>query len=78
MWDSGPHLKVRTSLFYRLKCICFTIMGTFYGEEVDVDWYIRLRGEQKFNGMDELSAQIEKDKQAAIRFFDRKRLDEQL
>lgn len=54
----------------------FHYNGDIYGEEVDVDWHIRLRGEQKFNGMDELSAQIEKDKQAAMRFFDRKRLDE--
>ncbi|OLN22748.1 riboflavin biosynthesis protein RibF [Domibacillus antri] len=54
----------------------FQYSGDIYGEEVDVDWYIRLRGEQKFNGIEELSAQIEKDKQSAIRFFDKKRLDE--
>ncbi|OMP68647.1 bifunctional riboflavin kinase/FAD synthetase [Domibacillus epiphyticus] len=49
----------------------FQFNGDIYGEEVDVDWYIRLRGEQKFNGIEELSAQIEKDKQSAIRFFDK-------
>lgn len=55
----------------------FQYTGDIYGEEVDVDWYIRLRGEQKFNGIEELAAQIEKDKEAAIRYFDNKRLDEQ-
>lgn len=40
-----------------------------YGEEVQVGWYKRLRSEQKFNGIDELKAQIEKDKEEAILYF---------
>lgn len=40
-----------------------------YGERVTVDWYKRIRDEQKFSGIDELKAQIEKDKQEAIEFF---------
>ncbi|HSJ38426.1 MAG TPA: bifunctional riboflavin kinase/FAD synthetase [Planococcus sp. (in: firmicutes)] len=40
-----------------------------YGERVTVDWYKRIRDEQKFSGIDELKAQIAKDKQEAIQFF---------
>lgn len=54
----------------------FHYTGDIYGEEVEVDWFIRLRGEQKFNGIEELAAQIERDKEAAVQFFDSKRLDE--
>ncbi|WP_050181406.1 bifunctional riboflavin kinase/FAD synthetase [Domibacillus robiginosus] len=53
----------------------FQYKGDIYGEEVEVDWFIRLRGEQKFNGIEELAAQIERDKTAAMQFFDSKRLD---
>lgn len=40
-----------------------------YGEEVVVGWYDRIRSERKFNGIDELIAQIELDKQQAIEYF---------
>ncbi len=40
-----------------------------YGEEVVVGWYKRIRNEQKFDGIESLKAQIEKDKQEAIRYF---------
>lgn len=40
-----------------------------YGEEVVVGWYKRIRSERKFNGIDELIAQIEQDKQQAITYF---------
>ncbi|CAM5185518.1 Riboflavin biosynthesis protein OS=Ureibacillus acetophenoni OX=614649 GN=SAMN05877842_101520 PE=3 SV=1 [Ureibacillus acetophenoni] len=40
-----------------------------YGEEVVVGWYKRIRSEQKFDGIESLKAQIEKDKQEAILYF---------
>ncbi|HEY4532114.1 MAG TPA: bifunctional riboflavin kinase/FAD synthetase [Kurthia sp.] len=40
-----------------------------YGEEVEIDWYKWVRAEQKFNGIEELVAQLGKDKQASIDFF---------
>lgn len=40
-----------------------------YGEEVKVYWYKRLRDEQKFNGIEELKAQISRDKDRAIEYF---------
>ena len=44
---------------------------SIYGEEVIVHWYMRIRSEQKFNGIDELKAQIAKDKFVAIDYFKR-------
>ncbi|MGG0657981.1 bifunctional riboflavin kinase/FAD synthetase [Rummeliibacillus pycnus] len=40
-----------------------------YGEEVKVDWYKYLRGEQKFDGIESLKAQIELDKQHALEYL---------
>lgn len=40
-----------------------------YGEEVTVGWYKRIRSERKFNGIDELIAQIDRDKHEAIEYF---------
>ncbi|PTU27814.1 bifunctional riboflavin kinase/FAD synthetase [Bacillus subtilis] len=40
-----------------------------YGAAIKIEWYKRIRSEQKFNGIKELTEQIEKDKQEAIRYF---------
>lgn len=45
-----------------------------YGEEVVVEWHQRFRAELKFNHVDELIAQMEKDKQQALDYFRKKRL----
>jgi len=47
----------------------FNFKGDIYGERVTIEWYLRLRSEKKFSGIDELVAQIEKDKQTAIEYF---------
>lgn len=47
----------------------FNFDKNIYGEEVIVGWYHRIRSEKKFNGIDELIAQIEKDKQAAVQYL---------
>ncbi|WP_332648307.1 riboflavin biosynthesis protein RibF [Lysinibacillus sp. 54212] len=47
----------------------FNYDKNIYGEEVRVGWYRRIRSEKKFNGIDELIAQIEKDKKAAIDYL---------
>ena len=43
-----------------------------YGKTIRVRMLHRLRGEKKFNGVDELRAQIEKDRDRAVRYFDSK------
>ncbi|KOO46572.1 bifunctional riboflavin kinase/FAD synthetase [Priestia koreensis] len=43
-----------------------------YDQPMEVRFYQKLRGEQKFNGIESLVAQIEKDKQEAIRYFNKK------
>ncbi|MBU8612877.1 bifunctional riboflavin kinase/FAD synthetase [Bacillus subtilis] len=40
-----------------------------YGAAIKIEWYKRIRSERKFNGIKELTEQIEKDKQQAIRYF---------
>lgn len=47
----------------------FNFEKDIYGERVTVDWHKRIRDERKFSGVDELKAQIEKDKQEAVGFF---------
>ncbi|MGE6514421.1 riboflavin biosynthesis protein RibF [Lysinibacillus sphaericus] len=41
-----------------------------YGEEVHVTWYKRIRSERKFDGIESLKIQIEKDKQETIQYFE--------
>ncbi|MEC1581980.1 bifunctional riboflavin kinase/FAD synthetase [Bacillus subtilis] len=40
-----------------------------YGAAIKIEWYKRIRSERKFNGIKELTEQIEKDKQEAIRYL---------
>ena len=47
----------------------FDFHTSIYGEEVYIEWYERIRDEQKFNGIDELISQIQKDKDRAIHYF---------
>ena len=42
---------------------------SIYGEMVEVEWHERIRDEQKFSGIDELKAQIQRDKETAEQFF---------
>jgi riboflavin kinase/FMN adenylyltransferase len=44
-----------------------------YGQNVTVEWHIRIRQEQKFNGIDELVAQIKKDKMKAEQYLQHQR-----
>lgn len=47
----------------------FDFNKNIYGEEVVIGWFKRIREEKKFNSIDELKAQIEKDKETAIEYF---------
>ncbi len=47
----------------------FDFNQDIYGEKVSVSWYKRIRSEQKFHNVDELVAQISKDKNDALQFF---------
>jgi riboflavin kinase/FMN adenylyltransferase len=49
----------------RLEAHLFDFAGDLYGQQLRVDLVARLRGEQKFSGIDELRAQIAKDAIAA-------------
>jgi riboflavin kinase/FMN adenylyltransferase len=49
----------------RIEAHLFDFAADLYGESLRVDLVARLRGEQKFAGLDELKAQIAKDAEAA-------------
>ncbi|MBT2581951.1 riboflavin biosynthesis protein RibF [Planococcus sp. ISL-109] len=42
---------------------------SIYGEKVTVEWYKRIRDEQKFSGIEELKQQIGRDKETAKQYF---------
>ena len=46
--------------------------GDLYGKTIRVRALHRLRGEKRFNGVDELRAQIARDRDRAVRYFDSK------
>lgn len=43
-----------------------------YGQTLTIEWHKYIRGEQKFSGIEELVAQIERDKQSSISYFEKK------
>jgi riboflavin kinase/FMN adenylyltransferase len=47
----------------------FNFDKNIYGEEVFVDWYHHIRDERKFDGIESLKHQIEKDKLTAMSFL---------
>lgn len=49
----------------------FEFQRDIYDESVVVEWHMRIREEKKFNGIDELVAQIAKDKKVAEDYFNR-------
>lgn len=49
----------------------FQFNQEIYGEIVRVEWHKYIRREQKFNGIDELVAQIEKDKKIAMEYLEK-------
>jgi riboflavin kinase/FMN adenylyltransferase len=57
------HLSVEVHLF--------DFNQEIYGEEVVIEWHVHLRMEQKFSGIEELVAQIERDKQNSLKYFNK-------
>lgn len=47
----------------------FDFNEEIYGQEVVIEWREHIRSERKFSGIEELVAQIEKDKKSAIEYF---------
>lgn len=50
----------------------FDFNQEIYGELAQVEWHVRLRSERKFEGIEQLVSQIEKDKLAALEHFEKK------
>lgn len=75
-WYSGvcnvghkPTFKKETALKPSVEVHLFNFNDDIYGKEVQVEWHQYLRKEQKFSGINELIAQIERDKQKAMEYF---------
>ncbi|RSD27979.1 bifunctional riboflavin kinase/FAD synthetase [Mesobacillus subterraneus] len=49
----------------------FDFNDDIYGKQVKVEWHKHLRNERKFEGIQQLVAQIEKDKQEAMLYFEK-------
>ena len=47
----------------------FEFNKDIYDQSVTVEWHMRIREEKKFNGIDELVAQIAQDKKVAQEYF---------
>ncbi len=47
----------------------FEFSGDIYGQTMTIEWHRRLRSEQKFASVDELTAQIARDKKEAEQYF---------
>lgn len=52
----------------------FEFNEDIYGQTVTIEWHMHLRREQKFSGIEELVAQIEKDKQATLKYFEKNKV----
>ncbi|PPA72019.1 riboflavin biosynthesis protein RibF [Jeotgalibacillus proteolyticus] len=65
---NSPDHKVLT-----VETHLFNFNENIYGEKIKAEWHVRIRSEKKFNGIEELVGQIERDKAAAIDYF--KQLD---
>ncbi|MEF2278722.1 riboflavin biosynthesis protein RibF [Deinococcus sp. YIM 134068] len=67
-WHGMANVGVRPTVngtARRFEVHLFDYEGDLYGEEVQVKFFARLRGEQRFGGLDELKAQLARDAEAA-------------
>lgn len=49
----------------------FNFNDDIYGKIAAIEWHMRIRNEQKFEGIDQLVSQIEQDKQEALLYFEK-------
>lgn len=57
----GVRPQFETRLGVLVEAYLLDYSGTLYGEQIELEFLDRLRGEQKFSGVDELIAQIQRD-----------------
>ncbi len=61
----------KESLHPSVEVHLFDFNEDIYGKEVVIQWHLHLRKEQKFSGIEELVAQIERDKQNSLNYFNK-------
>ncbi|WP_175638887.1 bifunctional riboflavin kinase/FAD synthetase [Metabacillus schmidteae] len=67
-----PTFKDEQAIKPSIEVHIFDFQNEIYGKNVSVYWYKRIRSEQKFHNVDELIAQISKDKEQSQEFFQKK------
>ncbi len=65
----GTRPTIEASSKVLLEAHLFDFDGDLYGQRVRVSFLRKIRDEQKFSNLEQLSQQIEKDKQQALEFF---------
>lgn len=53
----------------RVETYILDFSGDIYGKEIDVSFYWRIRGEQKFGDLNELREQVAKDQKRTVDYF---------
>ncbi len=69
MCNIGTKPTVDNSNTRLIEVHLFDFSGGLYGKELVISPVVKLRDEQKFNGINELVAQLHKDKQKAVEIF---------
>ncbi|MBP2240174.1 riboflavin kinase/FMN adenylyltransferase [Cytobacillus eiseniae] len=69
-----PTFKSEAAAKPSIEVHIFDFEQDIYGHEATVEWHLHLRNEQKFSGIAELVAQIEKDKEHALQYFQKIRV----
>lgn len=69
MLNIGFRPTVSNELKLHIEAHIFDFNGDIYGKEIELEFIERLRDEQKFASLDELKAQLGKDKEAAQRIL---------
>ena len=74
MLNVGVRPTVSQTGIIRLEVNIFDFEGDLYGKEMKVQLLSRIRGEHKFDTIDELRLQLQKDKITAQHFLEKDQL----
>ena len=67
MLNIGVRPTVSSSGVVRIEVHIFDFDADLYGQEIQLAFKARIRGERKFNGVEELSLQLERDRLEALK-----------
>ncbi|MGE8204038.1 bifunctional riboflavin kinase/FAD synthetase [Heyndrickxia sp. NPDC080065] len=65
-----PTFKMKEDYSLTIEVHIINFDDSIYGEEVSIEWHLRIRDEKKFDGIDQLKQQIAKDTEETINYFE--------